>query len=107
MQSYWVTFEDGSAGCCSGQSPVDAKNIAEKLTGKKVPSTKEWITEQRKVGKCSYMKETFDVKPLPYPATPIIWQFDHPVYGKCPAFCYSPKQCAGRTSCPKSHACDD
>jgi len=91
MQGYWITFTDGSAGYCQGQNPYDAKKIAEKMTGKKVPGDEfkpELLT-------------------LPYPASPVIWQFDHPVSGKCPTFCYTPNICKGKTSCPKNHACDD
>jgi len=41
------------------------------------------------------------------PAKPIIWQFEHPVNGKCPPFCHSPKQCQGRTACPQPYACSE
>jgi hypothetical protein len=93
MQGYWIKFTDGSAGYCEGQNAFDAVGIAEKLTGKTAI-----------VGENKYQPK---LDTLPYPATPIIWQFDHPTHGKCPAFCYSPEQCNGRTSCPKDHACDD
>ena len=92
MKTFWLTFTDGSQGCCQGESDFDAKRIAEKLTGKTVKGGKY---------------DNIDAKPLPYPAAPVIWQLDHPVVGKCPEFCYSPKQCAGRTSCPKSYACSE
>lgn len=92
MQGFWVTFTDGSNGYCEGGSEYDAAKIAEKLTGKKV-------------GGGPY--KDFTLKPLPYPANPVIWQLDHPVNGKCPAFCYKPKECAGRTSCPQRHSCTE
>lgn len=92
MNSYWLTFTDGSKACCQGQTEYDAKQIAEKLTGKKVTGG-EW--------------KDIGAKILPYPASPVIWQLDHPVSGKCPAFCTSPEQCGGRTSCPKSYACSE
>lgn len=92
MQSYWLKFTDGSEGCCQGQNEYDAKSIAEKLTGKTV-------------GGGQY--RDIHAKILPYPATPIIWQFDHPVTGKCPPFCFTPKQCAGHSSCPKNYACSE
>jgi len=85
MQPYWVTFEDGSSGSCDGQDAYDAKTIGAKVAGKPVKA----------------------VKTLPYPATPIIWQFDHPVRGKCPPFCSTPLSCAGHTSCPKNYACSE
>lgn len=92
MQGFWITFTDGSQGYCEGGSDYDAKKIAEKFTGKKVGGG-EW--------------KDFTMKPLPYPANPVIWQFDHPIYGKCPAFCYKPKECAGKSCCPQRHACTE
>lgn len=92
MKAYWLTFTDNSEACCEGQSPYDAKRIAEKLTGKTVAGGKY---------------ENIAAVGLPYPATPIIWQLDHPVGGKCPTFCHSPKTCAGKSSCPKSYACSE
>lgn len=92
MDGYWITFTDGSQGYCQGGSEYDAKTIAEKLTGKTVGGG-PW--------------KDFTMKRLPYPANPIIWQLDHPVNGKCPAFCTSPKQCAGKTSCPQRHSCTE
>lgn len=92
MQAYWLKFTDGSEGCCEGQSQYDAKLIAEKFTGKTVAGGRF---------------DKIEAKTLPYPAAPIIWQHDHPVNGKCPAFCHSPKQCQGRTACPQSYACSN
>lgn len=92
MQGFWLTFTDGSNGYCEGGSEFDAKQIAEKLTGKTVAGGQF---------------HDIAAKKLPYPAKPIIWQLDHPVTGKCPAFCHSPRQCAGRTSCPQSHSCTE
>jgi hypothetical protein len=91
MQGYWITFTDLSHGYCEGHNAYDAKAIAEKLTGKTVPGNK-WNP---------------DLPTLPYPAEPVIWQLDHPVHGKCPAFCYRPEQCQGRTSCPQKRACTE
>lgn len=92
MKTFWVTFTDKSEGCCEGQDAFDCKRIAEKVTGKKVAGGEY---------------KDFAIKELPYPANPIIWQFDHPCHGKCPAFCHSPKTCAGKTSCPKRYACSE
>lgn len=93
MQGYWIDFTDGTSGYCEGQTAFDAVQIAEKITGKLAV-----------VGENKYKPQ---LKTLPYPATPIIWQFDHPVSGKCPPFCSSPKQCAGRTACPNNYACSE
>lgn len=92
MRGFWITFTDGSQGYCQGTSESDAARIAEKLTGKTV-------------GGGPY--RDFTMKPLPYPAEPVIWQLDHPVNGKCPAFCSRPKECAGHTSCPQRYSCTE
>ena len=94
MEGYWLKFGDGSSGYCEGQNAFDAVLIAEKLTGKVVIDA----------GDNKYRPR---LKRLPYPANPVIWQFDHPVNGKCPPFCHSPASCAGRTACPKSYACSE
>jgi hypothetical protein len=83
MRGFWLTFSDGSGGYCQGYDKTDAIKIAEKITG----------------------KTAADAKSLPYPGSPVIWQIDHPVYGPTPAFCISPKECAGRTSCPRRYSC--
>ena len=92
MQAYWITFEDGSTGCCEGQSAYDAKYIATKLTGKKVKDDGD-----------KYGPTGAEV--LPYPAKPLIWQFEHPVHGKTPDFCWKPEQCKGKSSCPRNPCC--
>lgn len=93
MKAFWIKFTDGSEACCEGQTDFDAQCIAESISGKTVEGKKNSWT----VGA---------VKPLPYPAVPLIWQFDHPVSGKCPPFCHSPKTCSG-SSCPKNRACSE
>ena len=100
MQTFWVKFEDGSKACCQGQSAYDALRIAEHLSGKKVAAkpgeaTNSWSANGR------------EIAPLPYPAEPSIWKFEHPEYGTCPSFCHSPNTCAGRTACPQPRACND
>lgn len=50
--------------------------------------------------------EVVSVQSLPYPAEPM----KHEKKGTpCHdwALCYSPRECAGRTSCPKSRACSE
>jgi hypothetical protein len=93
MQGFWLKFTDNTHGYCEGQGAFDAVRIAEKLTGKTVI-----------VGDNKYAP---NLDKLPYPATPVIWQLDHPVTGKCPAFCYSPNKCKGRTACPQPHSCTE
>jgi hypothetical protein len=91
MKGFWINFTDGSKGYCEGQSPYDAVRIAEKITGKTAVA-----------GDHEYNPT---LKTLPYPANPVIWQFDHPVVGKCPPFCYKPDSCSGNTSCPRNPCC--
>lgn len=91
MNGYWITFTDKTSGYCEGESAYDAVQIAEKLTGKTaVYEGSKWKPE---------------LKTLPYPATPVIWQLDHPVVGKCPPFCHDPNKCAGSSCCPKNYSC--
>ena len=92
MKAYWLTFTDGSEACCEGETEYDAKVIAEHFTHKTVAGGKY---------------DKIAAKPIPYPASPVIWQFDHPINGKCPTFCHSPRQCAGRGCCPQRYACTE
>lgn len=93
VRGYWITFTDGSAGYCQGTSASDAIGIAEHLTGKTaVYEGERWNPV---------------LKELPYPAKPVIWQLDHPVHGKTPAFCHSPHECAGSGSCPRPRSCTE
>jgi hypothetical protein len=77
---YWLSFTDGTHGCCEGGTLSAAIIKAEDILGKVVSG-----------GKC-----------LPYPAVPVIWQESY-----CPPFCYDPIRCAGKSSCPKDYACND
>lgn len=93
MQGYWIKFTDGSFGYCQGESPYDAVDISQHLTGKTaVVGENKWQPK---------------LDPLPYPAEPVIWQLDHPVRGKCPPFCHSPSKCKGHKSCPQNYACSE
>jgi len=82
---FWLKFTDGTFGSCGGNGYEEAKAKAEDVSGKPVESGQQ----------------------LPYFANPIIWQPTHEKYGKSPAFCHRPKQCAGRGSCPQSRSCTD
>lgn len=84
MKSWWIEFEGGSSGCCSGVSAYDAKMIAEHVSGKISPN---------------------EPLQLPYPARPTIWAYEHPIRGVTPPFCHSPEQCKGRSSCPNNPSC--
>lgn len=92
MNNYWLTFTDGSEACCQGQNEYDAKKIAEKLSGKKVAGG-----EYKDIA----------AMVLPYPSSPVIWRFEHPIHGLTPTFCYTPKKCAGKTACPGRPSCTE
>jgi len=101
MKAFWIKFEDGSGGCCEGESAGDAAVIAEHVSGK---------TVKRKPGHegaLTWQHQNLEIERLPYPASPSIWAFDHPVHGKHPAFCFQPTKCAGKSCCPRNIACDN
>jgi len=87
MQAYWVTMENGATGCAYAESEAAARALAEKRAG----------------GKTTVKK----VETLPYPASPRLDALDGWGKGQHPSFCYDPKSCAGRSSCPKSYACSE
>lgn len=98
MQTYWLKFTDGTDGYCEGMSAHHALTIAEKLTGKTVavePENKYQLAKSEAI------------KPNPYPVTGMIWQFDDPVYGVTPPFCWKRGSCVGRTACPQSYSCTE
>lgn len=97
MQTYWLKFTDGSTGYCQGQSKHDVVTIAEKITGKTVePGPNKWRKD-----------EWESIKTNPYAVRNMIWAFEHPVYGKEPAFCNGGPQCIGRGACPRNFACTE
>jgi hypothetical protein len=92
MQAFWLTFTDGSQACCEGESAYHAKKIAEHFTKKTVAGGQY---------------ENISAQKLPYPASPVIWQFEDPINGKCPTFCHSPRKCVGGGCCPQSYSCTE
>ena len=99
MQAYWVELEDGGSVCTEAQSTYDAALIVEKITERRV---------KRKPGQDTLWPASgLEIACLPYPASPVVWQLDHPVHGKCPTFCFNPDGCKGRSSCPRPIACCD
>lgn len=83
MRAYWLTFEGHAAGCVDADGDYDAKRIGEHFT------------------KCKVTK----AEGLPYPASPRIYAYDHPVIGVTPSFCFQPEKCKGSSSCPRSYSC--
>ena len=85
MRAYWLTFEGHKPGCVDAQSEYDAREIGKHLTKCKVET----------------------VKGLPYPASPRIYAYEHPVVGVTPSFCMHPEKCTGFGSCPRSYSCTE
>jgi hypothetical protein len=83
MRSFWLTFNEREAGCVEAKDEQAAAAVAKEITGFDATS----------------------VKDLPYPAAPRINKYEDPRYGVCPSFCFTPKTCCGRTSCPQSYSC--
>ena len=98
MRTYWLKFTDGSESHCQGQSAYDAVQIAEHLSGKTVAGGEDFKFKQ---------DHNPNVAIKPYPASPMIWEFEHPVHGITPHFCHGGAQCQGKTSCPRSYSCTE
>lgn len=80
MKPFWVEFVGRGPACIEADSVEEAGRLARVATGSLVNRVSE----------------------LPYPATPRIG-----TPSNCPAFCYTPRECAGRTCCPKSYSCTE
>lgn len=86
MQYWWITFVqvegnvNPAATCVAAESEEKARELA---------STGGCVVDTCKI--------------LPYPADPML----NPGDSNCPAFCWTPQECAGRTSCPKRRACSE
>jgi hypothetical protein len=83
MSAFWLNFADGKQGCVEADTAGEATKIGLELRGSAV----------------------IQIRTLPYPADPRINPVDHPTYGVCPSFCYTPTRCAGSPSCPKPYSC--
>ena len=86
--TYWVTFTNGKRGGIECSLAEDPLAVA------------------------SEFGEIRTIDSLPYPANPMLRRRElvsekDKKWGHCPEFCYSPEQCKGRTSCPKSYACTE
>lgn len=89
MATWWIEFDGRGPGCVDSPKAKDeerARALAESVTGKKA----------------------LRVDRLPYPAAPVLHQEPDKDGGPvCPAFCYAPEQCRGRTACPQHYACSE
>lgn len=72
-----------------------------------------WVTTKKGSSFCQEMSELDaeatinrddiqSVQVLPYPAEPRSGKTS-----SCPSFCYSPRYCAGHTSCPHQRSCSE
>ena len=83
MGHWWITFTD-RAPACAGMSTFE---------------------EAKELGAAA---GTIDnIFKLPYPASPRLDDKEGWGRGQHPSFCHDPDKCKGRSSCPKSRACDD
>ena len=82
MGYHWVTFADRKSGFIETAKGEDVRAIAETFGTVKA----------------------IDI--MPYPADPILRRPEGDK-NPCPPFCYTPLQCKGRGSCPKSYACSE
>ena len=85
--AYWMKFENGKAGCVEAGTPKEAIRLGEKKVGSKHTS----------------------IDMLPYPADPrlVVKKYVDADGSECtfPSFCWTPEECKGRHSCPKSYSC--
>lgn len=88
MSAFWVTFDSGNARC------VEA-------------ATSELATER-----AATVGVVKSVQQLPYPAEPRMephetYTWNNGTVAATPSFCYKPRECAGRSSCPQRYACSE
>ncbi len=77
--SYWVDFEGRASACINVFSEAEALKVAAELGGGAKP---------------------IRARQLPYTADPQLGK-------RWEAWCYSPLECVGRSSCPKRRACSE
>jgi hypothetical protein len=85
MRAFWLTFQGKPAGCVEAPSEAEARAIGEADRG----------------------TPALTCDGIPYPANPRINKHIDPKWGVCPAFCYSPERCKGRTCCPQNYSCTE
>lgn len=77
LEPYWVTYTDHYSRCIEAYSELAVYREA------------------------SLIGQIKSVKRLPYPAVPRA----SPKISQCPAFCFMPHECQGRTACPRNPSC--
>lgn len=106
--AYWVTLKSGETFCMT----VDPKEF-ESMIG--VPPSKYSSVDWDKYDKdrnqflmdaATRFGAVEKIETLPYPAMPQK-PYKEGYEESCPAFCYTPRECAGKNSCPRSRSCCD
>lgn len=94
--SWWVTFSDGSQACLDTPRGYDQSRQGD-------------VRRADMLALAAEIKgiEATEIATLPYPARPRLNAQVYDDGSSCPSFCFTPKECAGRTSCPRRRACDD
>lgn len=97
MSAYWITWSDGSQGCIETpprQAPaIEGWKAANEADQAKAKAAAQALRPLLLVER---------VEHLPYPASPRLGDVSD-----CPSFCFSPRQCAGHSSCTRSISCVD
>lgn len=81
MTAWWIHFTDGTKACVEAPNTKAATGKAQAAAGKTVAR----------------------INSLPYPSPLVIGTRET----DCPAFCYKPEECVGRSTCPRDYACND
>lgn len=89
MGAFWCVFDNGRSGCVEADD-FTAAQVAARVAG---------------------LGTVKDIKVLPYPAEPrlITKTYENPSGTRytIPSFCYTPRECCGKTCCPKRRSCDE
>lgn len=107
---FWVTFHDGSGACVellNDERPAVPKRVEGQTHEERREVLENYSADldakvASKVADLVKDKQVATIQVLPYPASPQIG-----TTSGCPAFCWSPKECAGHGACPKNYACSE
>lgn len=91
IETYWWSKEKYPDYRWDRATPEEREKFKTEQKAETLRLAKEW----------SKGEEPISMLPLPYGASP---QYPRATGG---AFCYTPNECKGRGSCPKSYACSE
>lgn len=101
--AFWVEFADRDAGCMV-LPEGKAYNALKNREGNLDPGlVRAWIFARAQAVTNHVPTEMYS---LPYTASPVLNAVDDPAEAEW-RLCYDPKNCKGRSSCPKSRACSE